>query len=204
MQTYSHFVLAAIVNRIHKKRQPDETAPANHTLPAFKSNVFLAGSILPDVPLILLTAVLIVVDLIQGRGGAGADQMSSVGYLFEVRFFEDPWVKLVHNLFHGPLLVLAYLGVGYVAHRRGLPWGATLFWFALSCALHTAWDIPVHHDDGPLLLFPFDMNLRFESPISYWDPNYFGRTVTIIEHSLLLGGLVWLGVQRWRERRAVR
>ncbi|MEZ4675137.1 MAG: hypothetical protein R2932_12930 [Caldilineaceae bacterium] len=40
-------------------------------------------------------------------------QQTYTGYLFDYMFFNEPWVKAAHNLFHAPLLVLLYIGVGY-------------------------------------------------------------------------------------------
>jgi hypothetical protein len=71
-----------------------------------------------------------------------------------------------------------------------------------ASALHTAIDIPLHYDDGPLLFFPFDWQTRFYSPVSYWDPNRYGVPFAIFEHLLLLGMLIYLAVQWWRQRRA--
>ncbi|MEZ4675136.1 MAG: hypothetical protein R2932_12925 [Caldilineaceae bacterium] len=38
---------------------------------------------------------------------------------------------------------------------------------SLRLRAHTAIDIPLHYDDGPLLLFPFDWKTRFHSPVSH-------------------------------------
>ena len=47
--------------------------------------------------------------------------------------------------------------------------------------LHSVVDVLTHHDDGPLLFFPFSWTIRFYSPISYWDPAHFGRPFAIFE-----------------------
>ena len=76
--------------------------------------------------------------------------------------------------------------------------------------LHTLIDIPIHYDDGPLLLFPLNWDLRFMSPVSYWDPNRYGIPFTIFEHSLDIVLLVFLiytsrkGIAEWFLRRRLR
>ena len=73
-------------------------------------------------------------------------------------------------------------------------------WFLGSCLLHTLVDIPVHHDDGPLIFWPFNWTYRFASPISYWDPAHYGVPTMIFEGGLvvcLAAMLIW---QRYRSR----
>lgn len=205
MQTYSHYILTAVLNRQLKQRQSapgDSTGPVR--LPPLKTFPLMLGSIAPDLPLIGLTIIFLLSDLLAGRLGPGSDGSTqrNVAYLFEVMFFHDPWIKAAHNLFHAPILTVAYLGLGYWLWRRGFSWGPGLFWFGLACTLHTAIDIPLHYDDGPLLFFPFDWQTRFHSPLSYWDSARYGRQFAIFEHGLVLGMLIYLARGWWRERRA--
>jgi len=213
MQTYTHFVMTAVLNRVaktHEARlatQEAQAAAAQSNLPPVNSFWFMVGSVMPDVPLILITIVCISLDLLSGNrmepGNEAAELQSYTGYLFRYAFFHEPWVKLAHNLFHAPLLILLYIGIGYRLWRQGerrAAAGAALFWFGLACGLHTIIDIPLHYDDGPLIFFPFDWQTRFYSPVSYWDPNRYGRPFAIFEHLLLLGMLLFLLVDWWRRR----
>ncbi|MDA0243732.1 MAG: hypothetical protein OT477_09985 [Chloroflexi bacterium] len=187
MNTYSHVLVAAVVNRVQKGR-------TTFRVPAVQTWPLLLGSFLPDMPLIALTIGLIGYDWLGGSPlyPAGVGYSSSVQYLFDHLFFESVLVKTLHNVFHAPLLTLAYTAVGYLAWRRNATWGAALFWFGLSTCLHTAADIPLHYDDGPLLLFPFNLSVRFYSPLSYWDPARYGLQWAIFEHLLDLGLIVYL------------
>ena len=204
MQTYSHYIITAALNRVWKKGE-QTSGPlrlAGYTLPPVKTGALMVGSILPDMPLILLAIATIGYDRMRGialRFDNNPSQ-SLTAWLFDYAFFNVWWVKAGHNLFHGPLMVLAYLLVGYWLWRRGRAWGPSLFWLAIACLIHTAIDIPLHYDDGPLLLFPFDWTLRFHSPLSYWDPKRYGNIFAPLEHLLIVGLLIYLLVGRWRSR----
>lgn len=192
MQTYSHYILTAVANRLMKK-QPESL----EKLPPLQTKALLLGSLAPDIPLILITGGTIVVDMLQQNFNNEA-VTPYTEQLFRDWFFNSIWIKTAHNLFHGPLMVLAYIFIGYWAWQNGKRWGPALFWFAVACMGHTLIDIPVHYDDGPLLLFPFNLNLRFYSPVSYWDPERYGRPFTIFEHTLVLASLFWLWWD-WRQ-----
>lgn len=61
-------------------------------------------------------------------------------------------------------------------------------------------DVLTHHDDGPLILFPFDWSTRFASPVSYWDRRYHGAVFARLELVLdvaLVGYLVVPWVRKW-------
>jgi hypothetical protein len=70
----------------------------------------------------------------------------------------------------------------------------------VGCLVHTAVDIPCHVDDGPLLFFPFNWNIRYHSPVSYWDPRHYGTQFAIFELSLDLVLLLYLFVPLLRRR----
>ena len=55
----------------------------------------------------------------------------------------------------------------------------------LAAFLHLATDLPLHHDDGHRHFYPLS-DWRYESPISYWDPNHYGDYWMIVEMVLLL------------------
>lgn len=76
-----------------------------------------------------------------------------------------------------------------------------MLWFALGAGLHSAIDILTHAGDGPLLLFPLNWTYRFSSPVSYWDPEYYGRIFAPIEHVLDVVLLIYIFVN-WRRNRA--
>ncbi len=204
MQTYSHYIISAVLSRYVQKNGENGTDRSQTTpLPPLRRWPLMLGSVAPDVPLIAITIVLLIGDGLGIRLSDSNGQVvpSNVEYLFRYMFFNEPWLKAAHNLFHAPLLAVGYTALGYWAWKRRKGWGAVLFWFGLACTIHTAIDIPLHYDDGPLLLFPFDWHTRFYSPVSYWDPVRYGHQFALFEHLLVLGLLIYLIVDWWRTRR---
>ena len=220
MQTYSHLILTAVLSS-----PVDRLARQNaQRLPLFRPGALLLGSVLPDLPLIFLSIFAILRDATSGvlsradfaAAPVGAPppaeliEASMTVKLFEVWFFENPWVITAQNLFHSPLLVIIFIILGYAAWRRGRRWSGWFFWLFCAALLHTLIDIPLHVTDGPLLLFPLNWSWRFISPVSYWDPNYYGREWSFFEHALMLILLVFLGLryrktlQFWRRRHVSR
>ena len=147
----------------------------------------LLGSVAPDIPLYLLSI----------GGGAyytwvkGMPASDAANKIWGELYFNDPWWISLHNLLHSPLMLAALLGTLWLALGRADFLGSWWTWFLLSCLAHTLVDIPVHHNDGPLLLWPLNWSLRFNSPVSYWHPGYYGVPCMVFEGCLL----VWL---TWR------
>ncbi|MCP4425706.1 MAG: hypothetical protein GY803_14515 [Chloroflexi bacterium] len=181
MQTYSHWLITAVLRpKIQRKRAQKQSA------------ALLAGSVLPDVPLMLLSV------------GYALDRHILRPYLpdktrcsptYDDLYFHNPWWIAAHNIFHAPLPLFLFGLIGYLGRRR--VWGGRLFWFAVGCSLHTAVDIFTHADDGPVLLFPLNWHTRFHSPISYWDAAHYGRLFRVFEHllDLLLVGYLFFKKQ---------
>ncbi len=186
MNTYSHLLITAIARKPFQRRGiPVHTRAA------------LLGSIMPDLPLFALTFGYWIVR----ASNPELVQEGIFGPTYDALYFTNPFWVISHNFFHAPLIIAAIVGLGYYGLRHSKAWGSALFWFGLACGLHSAIDIPTHGEDGPLLLFPFDWQLRFYSPISYWDPRYYGAYFSIFEHLLVLGILVYFGVSWLRTRR---
>ncbi len=184
MQTYSHFLMTAALNRGLIRRG---------TVPV-RSWALLLGSVLPDLPLFLLT-----IGFFAYRQWVRPDLLSEFvfGSSYDALYFTNPFWISGHNLLHAPPLIALYLALGYWGTRHGRGWGPSLIWFAVGCGLHSLVDILTHHNDGPLLLFPFNWSLRFHSPVSYWERAYYAGIVAPLEHLmdlLIVGsfGVTWL------------
>lgn len=190
MQTYSHLLVTAVVDRQLVRRQ----VPV-HTL------ALLTGSVLPDIPFFLLTVLGEVYFRWFTTTPTGESPMV---YMHFTLFFTDPLWIVSHNFFHAPLILgvlglAGFAGVQWGQHW-GQRWGRVLLWFAAGAGLHTLIDIFTHSSDGPLLFFPFNWRYRFPSPVSYWEQDNFGLAFTLVEHLVDVGILVYL-FWEWRRRR---
>jgi len=145
----------------------------------------LAGSVAPDIPLVLLSGGTFLFERLVRR----RDTSELGNLMFGRLFFTNPYWIALHNLLHAPILLLVGM---LVTWRLGGPLGLRLFWFLTAALFHTLIDIPTHAEDGPLLLFPFDWRRRFRSPVSYWDPRYHGRVFRYFELALNLVLLIYL------------
>jgi len=65
--------------------------------------------------------------------------------------------------------------------------------FFASMVLHLMLDFLLHHDDAHRHFMPLS-RWRFESPVSYWDPDYFGKVMSFVEIAAVVGACVIL----WR------
>lgn len=183
MMTQSHVLITAFAGHRAKRRGAKVHLRG-----------FVAGALVPDVPLILLTLGYFAwrrwfVPLPAGEHIYGAT--------YDGLYFGDPFWIVATSLFHAPFLIAL---MGWVGWKTERPW---LVWFAAGCGLHSVIDIFTHHFDGPLVFFPFDWSYRFPSPVSYWHPAYGGRTFSRYETILdwaILGYFTVLGVA-WAVRR---
>lgn len=100
----------------------------------------------------------------------------------EVTIWQDyntPGWQALFDTFHSlPFLCL----LAVAAWWRGSGVGVCL---GLSMVLHSLEDLPLHHHDAHRHLFPFS-DWRFLSPISYWDPQYYGQIVGPLELGIVL------------------
>lgn len=186
MNTPSHLIITAAL----RKGFNAQTVPAA---------AVLWGSVAPDLPLTLMSL-----------GGAlyfrfivGMSFDDTLNLIFYELFFHDPRWIIAHHTLQAPLVLGAALVLlwryRFDDTKTLRRW---LFWFVAACSVHSIIDILTHHDDGPLLLFPFNWQRRFESPVSYWDPAHYGGIFFVFESLLnvVLLGYLWLP----RVRRCVR
>lgn len=115
---------------------------------------------------------------------------------FHYRYLETPWTDIQAIINSIPIfaLILAIGGVIWFWGRKRV--GALILVFALSALLHLCSDILLHHDDARRQFWPIS-DWIFRSPVSYWDPQYFGKYFVVFE--LFLGlSLATILVQRFR------
>jgi hypothetical protein len=131
----------------------------------------MVGAILPDAPMFVFYAV---EKFLLG---------SSEREIWTTRYFLESWQNFF-DLFNSVPIVLIGMLVAWKVGHRG--------WMILlaSMLLHIAADLPLHHDDGHRHFWPLS-DWRFESPVSYWDPNHFGRPAAVLEVALFIACYFW-------------
>jgi membrane-bound metal-dependent hydrolase YbcI (DUF457 family) len=142
----------------------------------------MLGGLAPDVPMFAL--------VLSSTRLAGIPQHEVFGTLF----YSDSWQAVFavdHSFFVWGLL----LAFGH--WRRHL----ILTAFVGAGFLHAAIDFVTHHDDARRQLWPVS-DWVFRSPVSYWDPNYYGGIIGVFEVGLAgaLTVLLCLRLRQWRER----
>ena len=149
---------------------------------------FALGSALPDVPLLVLTSLSMLTNPSWDEG------MAQMHFAYE----RSPvWIGL-HNAPHS-LLVLGGATLLTVLFKK-LPSRQPLLWALAGAALHALTDVLTHAGDGPMFLYPLS-SLRFHSPVSYWDPEHYGRIFSITEYTLDVMLVVYLGYRYFVRKR---
>ena len=133
------------------------------------------GAVLPDLPMFAF----------YGYQKLWADR--SEQEIWSSIYFQDNW-QLFFDLFNSIPIAIALIIVFRVT---GLRWGVLLCGSAL---LHMLCDLPVHHDDGHRHFLPLTQ-WRFESPVSYWDPNHHGMIFAICELVFSIGACTFVLVK---------
>ena len=108
---------------------------------------------------------------------------SSEREIWTTRYFLPGWQDFFDLFNSMPFIAIGML----VAWRLGMM--GWLVFFA-SMLLHVLCDLPLHHDDGHRHFWPL-LDWRFESPVSYWDANHYGRPAAIAELALFVVCYVW-------------
>ena len=99
-------------------------------------------------------------------------------------YYQPFWQNLI-DIFNSVPLLLAGLALMYFKKYN---YFVLLF---ASMLIHCFFDFPVHHDDGHRHFFPISQ-FRFQSPVSYWDPEHFGNITGLVEIVLFLAGSIFL------------
>lgn len=164
-----------------------------------RRRLFVLGGLAPDVGLYAMTTLAAV----YYPAVRGLSLPETFELVFDDLFYSAPAFVIAHNLLHAPLVIAGVVGAGTWLRRRTTRHrlGGALQAFGVGCAVHTALDIPVHHDDGPLLLFPFEWSIRLASPVSYYDPAHHGSIVAPIDLAITTVGLAVIGGCWLRRRR---
>lgn len=117
----------------------------------------VVGGVLPDIPIYLFYLYTKCI-----RGVAEEK-------IWKRLYYRDQWYR-IFSAFHSiPIMAaLCLLGWGLGVQSLALLAGSAL--------LHNVFDLPLHSEDAHRHFVPIS-NIRFESPLSYWDPDHHGRLV---------------------------
>lgn len=132
----------------------------------------VVGAVLPDAPMFIFYFVEKVL------------RQTPEKVIWTESYYQPHWQNVIDMFNSLPFMALGML----IALGMGSNIGALLFG---SMMLHVAGDLPLHHDDGHRHFFPFS-DWRFHSPISYWDPNHYGRWVSMLEIAAVIVSCILL------------
>ncbi|NKB76238.1 MAG: hypothetical protein GKR96_04165 [Gammaproteobacteria bacterium] len=149
-----------------------------HTNAIRYSMAIAVGAILPDVLMMVFYAY-------QKFQGVPEE------VIWNEKYFLVSWQNSFDLMNSIPLLAA-------LALISGLTKNYSLSMLFASTVIHCLLDLPVHHDDGHRHFFPLS-DFRFESPLSYWDPNHYGNIVSMMEVILVMLG----GVYLWRAEQGI-
>lgn len=131
------------------------------------------GSSLPDLPMLLFYLWQRAVAKIPER------------VIWGESYFQPHWQDFFDVFNSLPLASAALALCWWKGFRSGV-------FASAAVLLHQLTDLPFHREDAHRHFLPFS-EWRFASPVSYWDPQYFGAWVALAEVLLLLIGcaVVW-------------
>ncbi len=136
-----------------------------------KAAYIVVGAVLPDVAMIVFYLWHLV------RGTAEST-------IWSVEYYRSGW-QASFDLFHS--IPLALLGM-LVCWKTNRSWLLVLF---TSILLHALGDLPLHQNDAHRHFFPL-FDWRFFSPVSYWNPAYYGNWVGLVECLAVIGAAIYL------------
>ena len=137
------------------------------------------GAVLPDLPAGLAAIYYGSTYLLGGDVPAGETMLDAV-------FFKGPF-GTTGSALHSVVLPAAALAV-YAAvrfGRVGVDPRRIVFWFLVGWAGHTVADFLTHVDDTRPLFWPLS-GWEWSSPVSYYNPRYYGREFLALEHGGML------------------
>lgn len=143
-------------------------------------SAFLWGSVVPDIPLGLLT----IGYYVYTRYVIAQPVSAMIPGAFNDLYFNHPLWIAGHNFLHSPTALIIYAIILWRYLNQPNTRGHWWLSFVFGCMVHSAVDILTHFNDGPVLFFPFDWHTRFHSPISYWDKAHYASQFVYFEVGL--------------------
>ncbi|MEM9154499.1 MAG: hypothetical protein AAGB13_05580 [Cyanobacteria bacterium P01_F01_bin.33] len=106
--------------------------------------------------------------------------------IWDVAYYDSFWQN-TFDFWNSIPISLVGIGLGLTLARRekNRSIGLAIAMCCTSVLLHCFADLPVHGEDAHRHFWPLS-NGRFESPISYWDPDHYGNIFALFEVGLVL------------------
>ncbi|MEN0040395.1 MAG: hypothetical protein AAF764_03560 [Pseudomonadota bacterium] len=147
------------------------TKPADTCNGRLRNAAVILGAFLPDAAIYVLFAWSKIAGIPERR-------------VWDEIYFSGTWQDWVAAGNSGPIWLVVLI-LGAIALRSGglHRAGILLFFTAAAALIHIVGDAPVHVDDAHRHLWPLS-DLRFVSPVSYWDPDHHGRIFMVFEAAL--------------------
>ncbi len=145
---------------------------------------FVFGSILPDIVYYIMFLYMAIRYPIEEN----SFELHSIVH----QMFDHPLVIVLRQLGHSIPVWLVLMIITIVLTRWRLsPWKAILYgWLG-----HIIIDLLTHVEDAVPLLYPLN-DYIVRGPISYWDPDFYGREFSIIHSIFFVAAIVYLIVER--------
>ena len=140
-----------------------------------KTAAIIGGALIPDLVIIVFYAWQLML-------GTAESQIWSIEY------HEPAWQAWIDSFNSIPIITIAILLSWYARQY-------VLLAFFASMLLHVCGDLPLHHDDAHRHFFPL-LDWRFASPVSYWDPAFYGRWASLVEFVSVFSASIFL-YWRW-------
>jgi hypothetical protein len=163
MNTQSHSILTFFIIRKYLELTHKEYKSINPIL--------FTGALMPDLPLFMFFVFYSLIS------------PTSQQVIWRELYFHPSW-QIVFDLFHSlPLWGILFL-LSFFAKR----YQASIF--CMAALLASAQDLLVHYEDAHAHFFPFS-DYRFASPVSYWNPEHYGRQFAVIEILMVVVAGIW-------------
>lgn len=198
MNTQAHLLVAAAIfcrSNSHARTGRASVVPGNVAV--------IVGALIPDASLFVMWAA-------AKLRGIGDD------VIWQQLYYSDYW-QYIGAVTNSIPVYLALALLGWILCKRTYPnvsaivgqqskkshWPAvlqllacSLYLFAAAALLHCVGDLPLHADDGHPHFWPITFWI-YSSPVSYWDPQYYGLYWVVIEFSIALV-CVWILFRRFQ------
>ncbi len=153
-----------------------------------------AGGLLPDLPMLAIVGFL---------RATGHDFSEIFGKLYW-----EHWWQVANAIGHNFILWSVVCIIGWSLRDNANParreTGTLTFALGGSALVHSAIDFLVHRNDAHMHFWPFT-EWRFVSPVSYWDPAFYGTQFSLFEAALglLMAILLFRKFKHWLVRGAL-